>query len=606
MKRFFAFSLALVLCLGCLAGCKDSSVPDGTKGTESTNAAVSEIPVTTNPNGLSLEEDGIVYESLAQKAVVKTALAYLARGSRIQYDDTNMLVTSNTASTDPLYRWQYKVRQNPEDYTTQYIGYTNCAAFTYDVYWAALDYKIGAYTTRDLMAKTGKDMIYKYIPTGKETAEEKATMEQEFRSQLKMGDIIVIRYNGTWSGNGHAMLYVGGKVLEGVDGYKGVAAENTQDNSPTKDYVYDIIHSTGTGSFGYSKGEEKFEEQGSIQMMSVDALFRDETSRRHVFTNLESIGIVRPLEVFNKEVPATAQSRMLYMNNIVAEKLSSHTAGMTAGPGDQITYTFSVTNKNKTDVTLAVKDVLPKNATFVSSENCTVNDTALSWTVTVPAGKTENISYTVRINDDVQPGHYVVSTDGSVGGVPVNCPEVYVGNSLTESQQKALLDAVKALNGTEQKGLELVNALYNQVLEQKDLLNTDFDTVYNNVFRKAGEWFYLEWTNDYKNVVVPGLFGGRYVPQRATSVQLNDQLQRHEQNRTRLPYPDQLMVGDILIGKKDAAGTVNALYLYTGEGMLDLLSENLALTDSNATLTSTIGYHSFAILRPSMMLDLQK
>ena len=597
MKRFFAFFLALVLILGCLSGCKDSSDPGST---ESTNAAATEIPVTTNPDGLSLEEDGIVYESLAQKAVVKTALAYLARSTRIQYDDTNMLVNSSTASADPVYRWQYKTRQNPEDYTVQYTGYTNCAAFTYDVYWAALDYKIGAYTTKNLIEKTGKDMIYKYIPTGKETADEKAAMEQEFRSNLKMGDIIVIRYSGSLSGNGHAMLYVGEKVLEGVDGYKGVAAENTEDNGPTKDYVYDIIHSTGS-SFSYSKGEEKYEAHGSIQMMSVDALFRDETSRRYVFANLESIGIVRPLEVFDKEVPTTAQNRMLYMNNIIAEKLSSHTAGMTAGPGDQITYNFSVTNKNKTDVTLAVKDTLPQNITFVSSENCTVSGSALSWTVTVPAGKTLDVTYTVKVKEDEPAGHYVQSTSGTVGGIPVNCPKVYIGRTLTEGEQKVLLDSVKALKGTESRGLELANVIYGQVLGQAELLGTDFDTVMNELFREVNGFSYLEWEGAYPNLIAPGLFGGRYVPQRAIRVQLNEHLQRYENIRTRLPYPDQLVIGDILIAEADTEGKAQKLYLFTGENMLDL--NNMTYVTSTEILTKAMAYNRFAILRPSLMLD---
>ena len=106
MKKILAFLLALILTFGCLAGCEKKDT--GNTATESV--------LTENPNGLSLEENGIVYESLAQKAVVKTALAYLARGTRVQYADTRLNVNSITPIT---YRWQTGVRTSPEEYTSQ-------------------------------------------------------------------------------------------------------------------------------------------------------------------------------------------------------------------------------------------------------------------------------------------------------------------------------------------------------------------------------------------------------------------------------------------------------------------------------------------------------
>jgi len=596
MKRFFALFLALVLILGCFTGCKG----DPTDNTQATGGDAAQV-LTVNPNALALEEDGVVYESLAQKAVVKTALAYLARNTRIQYDDSRLNVNNAPAADSTLYRWQYKVRQHPEDYTSQYLGYTNCAAFTHDVYWAALDLKVGAHATNQFAAIKDKRNVFQYIPTGKETEAEKEAVEQQFRSTLKMGDIIVLRYGGSKTGNGHAMLYVGSKVLENVDGYKGVASEGTDDTGTPTDagYTYDIIHSTGS-SYSYSQGTEKYEKHGTIQKMSVDSLF-DEKVGRYIFKDKESLTIIRPLVLFNKEVPQNTLNRMLYMDNIIAEKLSSHTAGMTVNPGDNITYTFSITNKRDTDVTLAVTDKIPANTTFVSSENCTVTGDALSWTVTVPAGKTLDVTYTVKVKEDEPAGHYVQSKDGTVGGIPVNCPKVYIGRTLTEGEQKVLLDSVKALKGTQSRGLELANVIYGQVLGQAELLGTDFDAVMNELFREVNGFSYLEWEGAYPNLIAPGLFGGRYVPQRAISVQLNEHLQRYENIRTRLPYPDQLVIGDILIAEADTEGKAQKLYLFTGENMLDL--NNLTYTSSTEILTKAMAYTRFAILRPSLMLD---
>ena len=589
MKRLFSALLAVLLLISCFAGCKKTDTDD--------------VPeLTVNPNGLALEENGIVYESLAQKAVVKTALAYLARGARIQYDDTRLNVKQAPAADGVLYRWQSGVRKSPEEYTTQHTGYSNCAAFTYEVYLAALNLNVGANYTEGLASINDARRAYRYNPTGKETDAEKAAVQEAFLSTLKMGDIIVVRRHNS---SGHAMLYVGSKVLENVEGYKGTAAEGVDDNGVPNDtgYVYDIIHSTGS-SYNYEKATEKYEKHGTIQITAANSLF-DSKSYSYVFGKLTSLTIIRPLNTFKKDVPENSKNRMLHMDNIVAEKLSSHTAGMTVNPGDNITYTFSITNKNTTDVTLAVKDILPENTTYVASENCTVDGVDLSWTVKVPAEQTVTVSYVAKVNGDVQPGQCVESMGGSVGGVSVNCPKVYVGTTLTEAQQTALRNAVAANTDSELRGMALANALYNEVLDTKDILPDDYATVLSGIFHAAGNYFYLEWDeNAYKDAVAPGLFGGRYVPQRTMSVDLAKQIQRQENNRTRLPYADQLIAGDILIAAQDAKAEEQKLYLYTGEKMLDLNSGNtLTYVDSQECLTPVLAYNRFAILRPSLILD---
>ena len=70
MKRLFAWLLVLSLLL---AGCGGVEMPSPTEPTEATPE-----PLTVDPR----------FESLAQEAVVKTALAFLDRGYWIQYDDT--------------------------------------------------------------------------------------------------------------------------------------------------------------------------------------------------------------------------------------------------------------------------------------------------------------------------------------------------------------------------------------------------------------------------------------------------------------------------------------------------------------------------------------
>jgi len=597
MKRLFSACLALVLLLGCFAGCKKNSA-----STENTGAAPTDANQGNNspaPDGLSLEENGVVYESLAQKAVVKTALAYLARGTRIQYDDTRLNSKGAPSSSGTLYRWQSGVRKSPEEYTSQYTGYTNCAAFTNEVYWAALNCSSGASSTDRYADIKGDTRAYRYNPTGKETAEEQAAIQEEFLSTLKMGDIIVIRRaNGT----GHAMLYVGSKVLEGVEGYKGAASEGVDENNIPKDngYIYDIIHSTG-GSYNYEKQTEYIEKHGSIQITAANSLF-DSRSNSYVFGKLTSLTLIRPLNTFKGEVPENSINRMKYMDNVIAEKLSSHTVGMTVNPGDNISYTFSITNKNQTPVTLEVKDIAPDNTTFVSSENCTVDGTKLTWSVTVPAGETTVVPYTVKVNADTPIGTLIGNDAGTVGGVLAKCPKTYVGTTLTEAQQAALQESIAIYTDCSLRGMALANVIYSSVKGYEDLLTDDAATVLTKLFRQGGDFYYIEWeANPYRDAIAPGMFGGRYVPQRDMSVKLADQVMRHEQNRIRKADIAYMMVGDIYIA---ADGSDIKMYMYTGETLLDLnTSKLISAEETDAHLIPFLSYNRFVLLRPSLMLD---
>ncbi len=574
MKRILSLLLVTVMVLACFSGC----------GTTEEKPAVPDTPQTP--------DDTIQYESPEQEAVVKTALAFLARGDRIQYDDTRLSPNSQPVE----YRWQHSLK-SPEDYTTQFLGYTNCAAFTHDVYLEALDYDILSYTTSSLTQKGEPERVYKYWPSGDETEEEMAAMEAEFRSKLKMGDIIVIRYNGSRNGNGHAMLYVGAEVLEGNDGYRGTAAENTEEDGSVEQITYDIIHSTGS-SYSYSNYTEKAEQYGSVQITSTDSLF-DPSKTRYIFKNLNSIAIIRPLNVYTGGVPEKTQNRVKNMENIVAEKLSSHTYGMTVNPGDTMTFTFSIYNKNEKDVTLEVKDTIPSNTTYVSGAASEKNGT-VSWNLPVPAKTTISVSYTVKVKEDAVIGDVVYSDAGTVGGVDVDCPKVYIANTLTEDEQTALKTAASSLAASGKRGLELANAVYNEVVGYNDLLPGDFAELMDGVYTMYGlSQYILNDEGGYLDMVVPGMFGGRGITPRVEG----EYMDRLESTRTRLPFSRDLIVGDI-IAALDGDDIENPdryrLYLFTGDSALDLLSGET--TESATVLNKILAYHRFAVLRPSMIL----
>ena len=570
MKRVLLSVLIIAVLLICFGGCS-------AKEEKPTAPTTPEAPVTT-----------IKYEFPEQEAVVKTALAFLARGNRIQYDDTRFSPNSQPVE----YRWQYNLK-SPEDYTTQFFGYTNCAAFTHDVYREALDYDILSYTTTSLTEKGEPERVYKYWPTGKETAEQQRAMEEKFRANLKMGDIIVIRYS---KGGGHAMLYVGAEVLKGNDGYRGTAAESTDEKDDTSNKLtYDIIHSTGS-SYSYANYTEKFEPYGTVQMMSTDSLF-DPSKNRHVFSKLDSIAIIRPLNIYEGGVPEKTKNRIKNMEGIVAEKLSSHTYGMTVSPGDEMTFTFSIQNKNNKDVTLEIRDTVPSNTTYVSGA-ASEQDGNLSWSLPVPAKTTVSVSYTVRVNNDAPLGDVVYSDAGTVGGVDVDCPKVYIDRTLSGEEQSALLNAAQSLATSDKRGMALANAIYAKGLDTGVLLPDDYETVMTDLYTEYGLYNYTlnDESTRYVSIIAPGLFGGRGVTQRVDAVNA----EWLEDTRTRLPYTRDLIVGDIIIACDGADITNEAahrLYLFCGDSSLDLLSGKTV--DSATILNKLLAYNRFAILRPS-------
>ena len=579
MKRLISLILALILVLSCFAGCKKE--PAETQ--PSTEATVPVEP------GLELEENGIVYESLAQKAVIKTALAYLARRARIQYDDTNML----TKGTLNMYRWQAGVRQYPESYTAQNIGYTNCAAFTYDVYWSALDMKIGGYTTRNLTDVGGKQRIFSYYPKGTETPEEQKAVMEKFLSKLKPADLIIVRYNGAKDGNGHAMLYVGKDVLKGVEGAKD---------------GHDIIHSTG-GSYQYGDRTEKYEAKGTVQTMGTSRFF-DESSSLYVFSKLKSIVILRPLEVYNKEIPENTLNRMRNMDNVVAEKLSSHALGHTASPGEGINYLFSVTNHNDKAVTVTIEDTVPAFTTLESADKteiCSVSGDKLIWQLTIPANTTSSLNYSVKVNGDATVGQEIAADKGTVGGISVPCHSVFVGRTLTKQEQTDLVAAVDALADSRLlRGEDLVNALYSKTLKVETILPEGFDTIWGSLFQNFEDLSYINPDSPYADAIAPGLMGGRNLLSRNLADDNKAQYMRLEGVRTRLPYADQLMVGDVLMGELGSEETERVMYLYTGEQMVNLLSgKEIEYKPVQDCLTPVLSYKRFVVLRPSLLLDNQ-
>ena len=535
---------------------------EATEATAATDAPTEATTVPTEPS-LSVSQG---FDSLEQEAVVKTALAFLDRGKYIQYDDTRL-----SASTNPvIYRWEVGLKA-PEDYTSQFTGFSNCAAFAHDVYLAALGCDLSAHSTANFVTLSTTIRRYTYYPTGQETDAEKAAVEADFRANLQAGDIIVVRYAGERAGNGHAMVYVGPNVL---------------------DKNRDIIHSTG-GSYSYKEFNENEEYGGTVQTMSTKSLFSPGSSM-YAFSKLQTLCLIRPLQTFKGSIPENTLNRIQNMQGVVAEKLSSHTKGMTVNPGEEMTFTFRITNKNDTPVTLDVQDIVPSNTSYVSGAE-QVDGNALSWQITVSAKDTASVSYTVQVNKDAAYGDTVFGEDGTVGGVKTPCPKVYIQKTLTQAEQEKILTASEDVTG--KTGMLLADAIYQQALGKKTGLPTDFGALDNTFFEVFFEGHRLQGEGGALDLIPTGMFGGRKAYHRTIA---SDYL-RLEYCRTRKVQAEHLVVGDSILavgGPNTPGNSTQGLYMFTGERVLNL---NTGKTQpAQPLLNMLLGYDRFVVIRPSI------
>ncbi len=564
-----------------------------------------------------------------EKALIATAETYLLRGDRTQYTDDSTGTSTNRAVS---------TTKQPEDYTVDQYGYTNCAYFTYDVHWAT--YGVAAKAT---LSSSGKKQIqstttyladaakYKWNPETKTggnkstifycepmvkdasgnyvsnmTAAEQAATKQYICENLRPGDIICIRRT---TGSGHAMLYVGNGT---------------------------IIHSSGSS---YSRTNKTDTHEASIRFRMVADLFDptiyNETS--YVF-NLVSFSIVRLQNLTSPKISTNTANRVNNMQGIIGEKVASTSMGKTVNPGDTITYTFHVFNTNKSAKQVVIKDVLSSHVTFVSATNGgSCSGSNISWTLNVPAETRISVSYTVKVKAGVATYTAIDGSKATINGVSHKCIDSYVANTLTEAQQQQLVAAVNKVKGMDVTGMnsvQIANLIYKtafgvdnifgeQVTNFSQLVNGNptktIEKATNNIgiFNDSSYWassnkttvaFKDDNTSNASKMVAPGMFGGGLVYTTSKEAYTRYTNEVDDPLRSRYFWEKDLIVGDFFVMRGNSK--YEQLYIYIGNDTFVSIGDSFTLF-SEKSVSERFQYAPdittwkfLAVLRPSMVLDI--
>lgn len=257
--------------------------------------------------------------------------------------------------------------------------------------------------------------------------------------------------------------------------------------------------------------------------------------------------------------------------------------------------------------TLTVTDTVPQNTVYVSGAEKKEGET-LSWTVTVPARETVEVSYTVQVAD----GTAAVVSSSFVEHIPVNCPEIQVGKTLTAQQQETLAAAAKS-GDPSLSGIARAAAIYREALALDVLAEVNANDLLEGVFRYfsvgletgataydgdwPAQWRSLDESGRFASLVAPGLYGGRNVLEGSSEAR-DSTLEFMARRRTRLVTAEQLIEGDIVVANDAKAGFEGVAWLFVGGELLNLQTGEIL--PAEPTLSQLLCRKHFVVIRPSL------
>ena len=448
----------------------------------------------------------------------------------------------------------------PEDATAQKLLYTDCAYFVRMCYYNAFNYDFGtAFTTSGL---TKLENIRTFCWRKDDGNVDAAA--QTLVDEIEPGDLIA--YRNAADTNGHVMLYIGDGLL---------------------------LHSTGFGSidYNYTRKSDNYEPSGTVIYTTMDEML-NKNDELYLFRDKSIVTLLRPLQL-GLTITENTKARVAGLQNIVVSKTTSHPDGVSANPGDSVTFTISVKNNDSVMRSVQITDTVPDGMT------CAIGGegTMLNWNIDLNPGETQQINYSFAVKADVEYDIMISCANTKVNGVQINDCPVYIKKTLTAEQQSSIVAAAQAVLAASD-GLDLAKQAYVGAFNF-ELPITDMNAIFTEVFGTPSG-----------GCVRPTLSGGQIRSMMVETI-YGGQNTKTENGllgtRTSNPVVDNMVAGDLLVFFTGSTADTGELYICLGgNNLLSVKDGSIVAYDTvcraYGVTVSLLGQYAFCLLRPSAVM----
>ncbi len=488
------------------------------------------------------------------EALQVIAKAFYDRRYYVQYDQLSMERVNLTSHRG-------NSRAIPEDATAQKLLYTDCAYFVRMCYYNAFEYDFGAaFTTAGLVKLSDIRTFYWEKDDG--NVEQAA---QNLLQVLQPGDLIA--YRNAANTNGHVLLYIGsGKLL----------------------------HSTGFGGidYNYTRKADNFEPGGTLIYSTMDELL-NKNDPQYLFADKSVLVVLRPL-MEDLTITENTKARVAGLQNIVVSKTTSHPDGVTANPGDTVTFTIEIKNNNNTVKSVQITEVVPAGMTYNGTSGA---GSTLHWDMEIDAGETMQFSYSFVVNNDVEYDTMISCANTKVNGVQINDCPVYVMKTLSVEQQNSIVAAAQTVTSAE-NSLDFAKQAYANAFNYA-LPIDNTEAIFTEVFNtpSGGCVKPTQSGGEIRSMMVETIYGGQNTKTESALLGV----------RTSNPTTVNMVAGDILVFFTGDSADTGEIYLYLGNDKLvsvkngEIVAYDTVLR-SQAVTVSLLGQYAFCLLRPSAVM----
>lgn len=494
--------------------------------------------------------------------LMATLIAYDERMQWLQYDQLALDRTNQRS----IYR--RTTEASPEDATPQDTLYVDCSSWLYCAFLDAFNYEFPNGADRVNKMINCKD-IMPYYWYGMESDEPEDEAIEILEDTLQPGDLIVYT---DFEDIGHVIIYIGNGMIMHCSGEQ----------------------STGGGSdYNTSRKADSYELTGGIQTDTL-SYFTTVGSARYMYGNKNHVAILRPLASEGITPSENAKARLAGLVGIVAYKGTTAPQGVTATAGSDVTFDFVVKNNNPGKKTVTITDTLPSGLTYKSGDG-TFENGVFTASMTLAAGEEKTLSYTVTVDATITNGTVIENDNAYINGVHLNATDVLVNNTLTTEQQNNIMANLEALAEGKKDTNALAAALYSEKFNYTLPFTSANEAMTKTFMIPDGkEYCKLVEASDVKAIIAGNLFGGM-----SDTISANDPCTRNKG-----PLTCHLVAGDLVVVNPDKNFNKCEIYIYAGDNVF-VTCKNGKLTkivqsSSVAFMESTLGYFSYAVLRPSI------